>query len=682
MVSGQSQQNLDRKTLDALRLAILSCADPVHFWREGRSRDGMLVPFKKNSKTNPYPVRTKKGQRQRAKITKKLINAHLISENRLHICNSREAQIWVPLIELDNKSGPFADTLRVIERIDHEELQQQGYFEPSRGLRGAYLYFRFDRGELTPEQAIAFIKAWEKHLRKRFSVVDGVTVDAVKCIPPRPNPDFDPVYAEDVPTGHEFWHNEQWIAWNWAKSNASHYNWSQRNYRRRFEHHDDTMEPMRLDQHSSGAAPCGWREGDTPESVRAKVAAFLNWQQKAKPLTIADLGIILVDGQPVVARDEAEARRKLEQQRREAEFEFALRIDGFIGMLEEAKPPTQASKQRINRLINKLVHWPLNSDHESDMRTISKLVNRALGRRSGRAALVGRTLEMMNSGDVLAMTRGCIFFILQQYGDLGHEAVCRLAMDKYKTLPGRDGEDDAERIARFRSTYRWAAPKYVPGRRRYDLHRPSYGEGDFEDMLEVFRSRISARRLQQIIERLRANDATTNLEELVLLYLACCDVLITNNGGLSTDFLRFLEPDIACWSGTKLRIMIEALVEQRFLVCTDTSYRFISRKTRRPDMVQPRCRQYTFADKAPLPQFAIKHVPHEISENQRARYVAPDRASRGATRTDTPCLLLPSQGYWTEIEVYFGDLEGDEWELVADSCEIDEFDVLIDDFDE
>lgn len=682
MVSGQPQQNLDRATLDALRLAILSCADHVHFWREGRSRDGMLVPFKENSKTNPYPIPTKKGQRRRATITKPLINAHLTSENRLHLCNSVEAQIWVLLIELDNKRGMFADAMRVVERINCEELQQQGYFEPSRGLRGAYLYLRFDRGELTPEQAIAFIKAWEKHLRKRFSVVDGVTVDAVKCIPPRPNPDFDPVYADAVPTGHEFWHNEQWIAWNWAKSNASHYNWSQRNYRRRFEHYDDTMEPVRLDQHSSGAAPCGWREGDTTESVRAKVAKFLNWQETAKPLTAADLGIILVDGQPVVARDEAEARRKLDQQRREAEFEFAVRIEAFIEMLEEAKPATQASKQRIKRLINKLVEWPLNGDHESELRTISKLVYRALGRGAGRTAPVGRTAEMMNSSDVLAMTRGCVFFILQQYGDLGQEAVCRLAMDKYKTLPGRDCEDDAERIARFRSTYRWAAAKYVPGRRRYDLHLPSYGEGDFKDMMEVFRSRISVHRLQQIIERLRANDATTNLDELVLLYLACCDVLINSNGGLSTARLRALEADIACWSGTKLGILIEALVEDDFLICTDATYRFISCRTKRPDKVQRRCRQYTFADKAPLPQFALKHLPHEITERQRARYVAPDRASRGATRTDTPRLLLPSQRYWTEIEVHFGDLESDEWELVADSCEIDESDVLIEDFDE
>lgn len=676
------QQDLDRPTLDALRRAILSFSDPVHFWREGRNRDGVLVPFKKNSKTNPYPVRTKKGQRQRARITKKLINAHLTTENRLHMCNSPEAQIWVLLVELDNKSGLFADTLRVLERIDREELHQQGYFEPSRGLRGAYLYLRFDRGELTPEEAIAFIKAWERHLREVYSVVGGVTVDAVKCIPPRPNPDFDPAFAEAVATGHERWHNEQWIARDWAKSNASHYEWSQRNYERRFEHHDDTMEPVRLDQHSSGAAPCGWRDGDAPETIRARVAAFLNWKRTAKPLTVADLGIILVDGQPVVARDEAEARRKLEQQRREAELEFAFGIEGFIGILEQAKPTTQASQRRINRLIEKLVSWPLNGDHEADLRKISKLVNRALGRRWGDGYAAGRTAAMMNSGDVLAMTRGCIFLVLQQYGDLGQETVCRLALDAYKTLPGRDSDDDAERIARFRSTYRWAAPKYVPGRRRYDLHRPSYGEGDFEDMLEVFRSRISARRLQQIIERLRANDATTNLEELVLLYLACSDVLINNCGGLSTARLRALEPDIACWSGGKLGILIEALVENDLLICTDSTYRFISRKTQRPDKVQPRCRQYTFADKAPLPQFALKHVPHEVTESQRARYMAPVRASRGATGNDTPRVLLPSQGYWTEIEVHFGDPDDDEWELVADSCEIDEFDVLMDDFDE
>lgn len=301
--SRRAQSDLARAQANALWRAYAGprksrgFADPLVFWLENATG----TPRLRNCASNPFPVwpSTPGCPRLRDTMSKTKFLRHLVGEGRLHYTNDAGAPVWELVLDVDNKLGDSTEAIGLARRINQSSLRGRGFIEQSRGGRGAHLRFRFDRRGLSVSEAVQVLQAFEDQLKRRHQKVAGhLELDAIKGLPPRveDNEEFDPVYAADLASGVEHFHDQAWVRSRWGRTNAEHYE----RYLRWYPTHGFVAVPE-LERtrryfswngrgnHCSAPVACYPAADEGENTINHRVSRYLSWHQTTQPMCAADL---------------------------------------------------------------------------------------------------------------------------------------------------------------------------------------------------------------------------------------------------------------------------------------------------------------------------------------------------------------------------------------------------------
>jgi hypothetical protein len=277
----------------------------------------------------------------------------------------------------------------------------------------------------------------------------------------------------------------------------------------------------------------------------------------------------------------------------------------------------------------------------------------------------GNAWEMLTSDDKLESMNGAAALAIQQRGiDTAVEDVLALYQEHGAATDG----DTPARIARAAESLDYFLNAFDESKRACLWITAA----DVTAEAGLFNSMVGG----GVLDQVNAECGSHLCRERLSLYgHALAKLIISERGAVATAKLHGLLLNLKDFpsinlNGTEVRAIFTLFERVGYITCTDRAYQFFTvskgERAEGGEAGKGKCRQWDFAPNAPLPHFALKHVSHKLSANQRGRYLTSARSAAAPAGSDDnaeasvaarPCLLLSQN---TLFVVEFREVTADE----------------------